>query len=70
MKSEADQRYPATSYERAAEALADAAEDFMYTVDEKPGENLSVLQAAWQHFAKVAAPCFDRGDSDDLVEDE
>jgi hypothetical protein len=41
-------------YEAAAEALADAAEDLMYCEEDSPGQHLSLLEAAWERFARVA----------------
>jgi hypothetical protein len=70
MESRTDHAYPATAYERAAETLADIAEDLMYCEEDVPGEHLSALQAAWQHFVEVAAPCFDRGTADAPIEEE
>ncbi|KQX65918.1 hypothetical protein [Angustibacter sp. Root456] len=55
--SRANSVYPSTPYQRAAEALADVAEDVAFTT---AGDGLSVaererLRDAWQAFVDVAA---------------
>lgn len=50
----AERRYPGTDYERAADALADAAEDLLTAEESEPGQHQRDLEEAWLRFAKVA----------------